>query len=47
MVGFTASQVTFCCDRPVAWTVDGEFGGEREETTVRNLPSALRIACGV
>lgn len=47
VVGFTASQVTFCCDRPVAWTVDGEFGGEREETTVRNLPSALRIACGV
>ena len=47
VAGFTASQVTFCCDRPVAWTVDGEFGGEREETTVRNLPSALRIACGV
>lgn len=46
VVGFTTSQVTFRCDRPVAWTVDGEFGGEREETTVRNLPNALRIACG-
>lgn len=46
VTGFTASQVTFRCDRPVAWTVDGEFGGEREETAIRNLPRALTIACG-
>ena len=45
LVGFTASEVTFRSNRPVAWTVDGEFGGKREETVVRNLKQALRIAC--
>ena len=47
VIGLTASRVTFRCDRPVAWTVDGEFGGERQETTVKNLPRALSIACGL
>ena len=47
VVGFTAREVSFRCDRPVAWTVDGEFGGEREVTRIRNLPRALTIACGV
>lgn len=46
VVSFTASQVSFCSDQPVAWTVDGEFGGQREETVVRNLPKALILACG-
>ena len=44
--GFSASEVTFTCDKPVAWTVDGEFGGEQEVTHVRCLPQALTIACG-
>lgn len=43
---FSAREVTFTCDRPVAWTVDGEFGGERTETHVSVLPKAIRIACG-
>ncbi len=43
---FTAKQVMFHCDHKVAWTVDGEFGGERVETVVKNLPRALKIACG-
>ena len=47
VVGFTAREVSFRCDQPVAWTVDGEFGGEREVTRIRNLPRALTIACGV
>ncbi len=46
VVGFSAGEVTFTCDAPVAWTVDGEFGGEQQITTVRNLPRALTIACG-
>ena len=46
VVGFSAGEVTFACDAPVAWTVDGEFGGEQQITTVRNLPRALTIACG-
>lgn len=43
---FSAKSVTFTCDRPVAWTVDGEFGGERMETHVKVLPRAVRIVCG-
>jgi len=43
---FTAKEVTFRCDRPVAWTVDGEFGGERTETIARVLPRAVRIVAG-
>lgn len=43
---FSAKEVTFSCDRPVAWTVDGEFGGERMETQVKALPRSIRIACG-
>lgn len=45
VVGFTANEVTFRCDKPVAWTVDGEFGGKREETVVTNLYRAVQIAC--
>ena len=44
VIGFTADEVTFRCEQPVAWTVDGEFGGKREETVVKNLPQAIRIA---
>ena len=47
VVGFIAREVSFRCDQPVAWTVDGELGGEREVTRIRNLPRALTIACGV
>ena len=46
VVGIEAGEITFTCGRPVAWTVDGEFGGEQQITTVKNLPCALTIACG-
>ena len=46
VVGFSASEITFASDVPVAWTVDGEFGGEQAVTTVKNLPRALMMACG-
>ncbi len=46
VVGFSAGEITFACDRPVAWTVDGEFGGEQTVTHVRNLPRALTMATG-
>lgn len=42
---FTAKEVTFHCDHPVAWTVDGEFGGKRKDTVVKVLPRSIRIAC--
>ncbi len=46
VTGFSAGNVTFACDCPVAWTVDGEFGGEQVVTRVKNLPQAITIACG-
>ena len=46
VVAFPASEVTFACDQPVAWTVDGEFGGEFSVTTVRNQTRAITMACG-
>lgn len=44
--GFRASRVTFTCGEPVAWTLDGEFGGEREVTTIQNLNRVFTIARG-
>lgn len=44
--GFAASEIVFTCDQPVAWTVDGEYGGEQQETVVKNLPRAIPMACG-
>ena len=46
VVAFSAGEVTFACDAPVAWTVDGEFGGEQTVTTVRNQTRAITMACG-
>lgn len=46
VVSFAAKEITFTSDKPVAWTVDGEFGGQREETVVKTLPRALSIVCG-
>ena len=47
VTGFSAGDITFSCDRPAAWTVDGEFGGEQAVTHIKNLPQALAIACGI
>ena len=46
VTGFSAGEITFECGQPVAWTVDGEFGGEQAATRVRCLPQALTMACG-
>ena len=46
VVAFPASEVTFTCSQSVAWTVDGEFGGEHAVTTVRNQTRAITMACG-
>lgn len=46
VVGFAAGDITFTCDQSVAWTVDGEFGGEQAVTHVKCLPQALTMACG-
>ena len=45
-VHFKASQLTFTCDRPLPWTIDGEFGGEAAVNVVENCPRALTISRG-
>ena len=45
-VHFKASHITFTCDRPLPWTLDGEFGGEAEVNVVENCPRALTIIRG-
>ena len=47
VVAFSAGEVTFTCDQPVAWTVDGEFGGEQAVTTVRSQTRAITMASGI
>lgn len=46
VVAFTARELTFTCNQPVAWTVDGEFGGEQPVTHIKNLPRSITIAAG-
>ena len=44
---FTAKEVTFHCEQPVAWTVDGEYGGTRADTLVKVLPHSVQVACNL
>ena len=46
VVGFTCTQAHFTSVKPLAWTVDGEYGGEYTDLTISNRPQALVIACG-
>lgn len=46
LVAFTASKVTFTCDEPLPWTVDGEFGGEQSVTVIENHRQTIVLACG-
>ena len=46
LVGFPAGEVTFTCDTPVPWTLDGEFGGEHTTLRVENRQQAVTLACG-
>ncbi len=43
IVSFKASKITFEADEPVAWTLDGEFGGEYEKVAITNRNKALSI----
>lgn len=45
-VHFKASHLTFTCDRPLPWTIDGEFGGIHTVSKVVNCPKALTIIRG-
>lgn len=46
VVSFQAGEVTFTCDHHLPWTLDGEFGGEHTELTIKNNRQAVQFACG-
>lgn len=46
LVQFQARQLTFTCQQPVPWTLDGEFGGSQTVNRVENCPRALKIIRG-
>ena len=43
MYHFKTSKITFQCQEPIAWTLDGEFGGEQTEVTIQNQKHAITI----
>ena len=45
-VHFKAAHLTFTCDRPLPWTIDGEFGGNEIVNEVVNCQKALTIIRG-
>ncbi|MCD7823010.1 MAG: diacylglycerol kinase family lipid kinase [Oscillospiraceae bacterium] len=43
MDGFKTSKITLRCQTPIAWTVDGEKGGEFRETMIEVRGKALKV----
>ena len=46
VVSFEASQVTISCDRPIPWTVDGEYGGTYAVSRLENCHRAITVVHG-
>ncbi len=42
---FTTSHVVFDFDDETEWTIDGEFGGAKKRTEIKNLPCAVKFIC--
>lgn len=40
---FKTDRVHFTCKNEIPWTLDGEFGGDHQEVTVRNIHRALEL----
>lgn len=40
---FSASKVKFYFEEPVEWTLDGEFGGKRQEVVIENCCRAVQL----
>lgn len=43
IICFKASHVVFESEKPVAWTRDGEYGGDHVTAEIKNIPKALEI----
>jgi YegS/Rv2252/BmrU family lipid kinase len=37
-------RVVFSSDESIAWTLDGEYGGETNSAEIKNMPQAIKIA---
>lgn len=40
---FKSDHITFTSEEEISWTLDGEFGGNHREATVKNMQRALEI----
>ena len=40
------SRIRLVCDRPIPWTLDGEYGGEHQAAEIVNHPREIAIVCG-
>lgn len=45
-IHFKASHLVITCDKPIPWTIDGEFGGAQEVNEIVNCHKALNIIRG-
>ncbi len=43
MTNFKAKKIVFDCEEEVAWTLDGEFGGEHDFVEIENKMKALKL----
>ena len=46
LLSFHASQLKFTSEKPIPWTIDGEYGGSHEVSQVQNHRQALAILSG-
>ncbi len=46
VIGFQSGDIYFESESPLAWTLDGEFGGETDLAHITNLHQAIRIMRG-
>ena len=46
VISFQSGDLTFECTERVAWTLDGEFGGDTETARIQNKTRAIRIMRG-
>ena len=38
-----ASSVTVKTEKPIPWTLDGEFGGTTDSVSIENIPGAIKL----
>lgn len=46
VLSFQAKEIRFISEKPVCWTIDGEFGGEGKDYTIKNVHRSLKIVHG-